>query len=148
MKRNSCKLAWSKAFRKAHGKEMTVDSTLSLQALFDVTLRCNRHDIATTLRAMQKVEEIRAKRERVFYKTIMKGYKDRQKLEDARLVAEQSHLLPPALRDVGLYEGDDEKLHVNREEVAELLSVWEKKSALRRGQRLIIGYGPEDMDTC
>lgn len=42
---------------------------------------------------MQKVEETRTKRERVSYKTSVKGDKERRRLEDAKLVGEHS---PPS----------------------------------------------------
>lgn len=50
--------------------------------------------MAKTLKAMERVGEIRNKRERVFYKNRMRGNKDRQKELDRKLVAENSHLLP------------------------------------------------------
>lgn len=43
---------------------------------------------------MERVQEIRNKRERVFYKNRMKGNAQRQKEMDRKLVAENSHLLP------------------------------------------------------
>jgi large subunit ribosomal protein L24e len=94
MKRNPRKLKWTKAFRKSAGKEMVVDSTLTFAARRNVPVRYNRDLVATTLKAMQRVSEIRQKRERVFYKKRMEGNKEREKAADRKLVAENSHLLP------------------------------------------------------
>ncbi len=94
MKRNPRKLKWTKAFRKSAGKEMVVDSTLTFAARRNVPVRYNRDLVATTLKAMHRVQEIRSKRERVFYKKRMEGNKERAKAADRKLVAENSHLLP------------------------------------------------------
>lgn len=94
MKRNPRKLKWTKAFRKASGKEMTVDSTLTFAARRNVPVRYNRDLTAKTLTAMQRVEEIRQRRERAHYKQRMAGNKERQKEADRKLVAENEHLLP------------------------------------------------------
>ncbi|KAI9740744.1 MAG: ATPase-activating ribosome biosynthesis protein [Claussenomyces sp. TS43310] len=94
MKRNPRKLKWTKAFRKSAGKEMVVDSTLTFAARRNVPVRYNRDLVATTLKAMQRVSEIRQRRERVFYKKRMEGNKERQRAVDRKLVAENEHLLP------------------------------------------------------
>src|SRR5271156_198532 len=94
MKRNPRKLKWAKAFRKSAGKEMVVDSTLTFAARRNVPIRYNRDLVATTLKAMQRVSEIRQKRERVFYKKRMEGNKEREKAANRKLVAENEHLLP------------------------------------------------------
>jgi len=94
MKRNPRKLKWTKAFRKSAGKEMVVDSTLTFAARRNVPVRYNRDLVATTLKAMQRVSEIRQRRERVFYKKRMEGNKERQKAADRKLVEENQHLLP------------------------------------------------------
>ncbi|KAF2107489.1 hypothetical protein BDV96DRAFT_606578 [Lophiotrema nucula] len=99
MKRNPRKLAWTKSFRRAHGKELTVDSTLQFAARRNVPVRYNRDLVQTTLKAMSRISEIRAKREAAFYKTRMRGNKARQRADDRKLVAENQHLLPPHLRD-------------------------------------------------
>ncbi|KAI9852655.1 MAG: ATPase-activating ribosome biosynthesis protein [Thelocarpon superellum] len=96
MKRNPRKLKWTKAFRKSAGKEMVVDSTLTFAARRNIPTRYNRDLVATTLKAMQRVSEIRARRERVFYKNRMAGNKERQKAANRKLVAENEHLLPKA----------------------------------------------------
>ena len=49
---------------------------------------------------MQRVSEIRARRERAFYKQRMKGNKERQRAADRKLVEENQHLLPPSERTV------------------------------------------------
>lgn len=94
MKRNPRKLRWTKAFRRASGKEMTVDSTLQFGARRNVPVRYDRELVAKTLHAMERVSEIRARRERAFYKKRMAGRKARELAAARKLVAENEHLLP------------------------------------------------------
>ncbi|KAF2150966.1 hypothetical protein K461DRAFT_164071 [Myriangium duriaei CBS 260.36] len=157
MKRNPRKLAWTKAFRRAHGKEMTVDSTLTFAARRNVPVRYNRELVATTLKAMGRVSEIRARRERAFYKNRMKGNRARQLEADRKLVAENQHLLPPEERDAvkEVLEQDEETLAEQQqldeleEEELEALEAKRKVKAKRpaRTARLVRGQGVEmDVD--
>ncbi|PWW80234.1 hypothetical protein C7212DRAFT_273916 [Tuber magnatum] len=98
MKRNPRKLKWTKAFRKAAGKEMVVDTTLTFAARRHVPTRYSRDLVAKTLNAMQRVEEIKARRERVFYKNRMAGNKQREREANRKLVEENQHLLPKEMR--------------------------------------------------
>jgi large subunit ribosomal protein L24e len=99
MKRNPRKLGWTKAFRRAHGKEMTVDSTLQFQQRRNIPVRYNRELTAKTLLAMERIEEVRRRREKAFYRKRMEGVKERELDADRKLVAENQHLLPPQYRD-------------------------------------------------
>ncbi|KAI1374538.1 ribosome biogenesis protein RLP24 [Hypoxylon crocopeplum] len=94
MKRNPRKLKWTKSFRKAAGKEMTVDSTLQFAARRNVPVRYSRDLVAKTLRAMDRVAEIRQKRERVFAKRRLAGRRARDLAADRKLVDSHGHLLP------------------------------------------------------
>ncbi|RCK59389.1 Ribosome biogenesis protein RLP24 [Candida viswanathii] len=99
-RRNPRKLRWTKAFRKAAGKELVVDSTLTFASRRNVPVRYNRDLVATTLKGMSRIEEIRQKRERAFYKNRMKGNKERQLAADRKLVEDNPELLK--LREVEL----------------------------------------------
>lgn len=85
MKRNPRKVRWTKAFRKAAGKEMTIvsrsvmkeylqcfielqDSTIDFEKRRNVPVRYDRELIQTTIKAMKRVGEIKARRERAFFK--------------------------------------------------------------------------------
>src|SRR5512140_626337 len=94
MKRNPRKLKWTKAYRKNAGKEMVVDSTLQFAARRNVPVRYDRELVAKTLKAMERISEIRARRERVFYKKRMAGKRAREVAVARKLVAENEHLLP------------------------------------------------------
>lgn len=94
MKRNPRKLKWTKAFRKAAGKEMTVDSTLVFGARRNVPVKYDRDLVQKTLKAMDRIGEIRRRRERVFYKQRMAGRRAQQLREARKLVADHEHLLP------------------------------------------------------
>lgn len=153
MHRNPRKLGWTKAFRRAHNKEMVVDTTLQFAARRNVPVRYDRERVATTLKAMQRVQEIRNKRERQFYKDRMKGNKARQLEADRKLVAENQHLLPPEERDVvPEHILEKQKLQQQRleadvmEEEEEEITQKRPKSIMKRKQRLIVGQGPENMD--
>ncbi|KAK3353682.1 ribosomal protein L24e-domain-containing protein [Lasiosphaeria hispida] len=94
MKRNPRKLKWTKAYRKNAGKEMVVDSTLQFAARRNVPVRYNRELVAKTLKAMERIDEIRSRRERVFYKKRMAGKRAREIIAARKLVADNEHLLP------------------------------------------------------
>ncbi|KAL5086295.1 hypothetical protein Trisim1_009172 [Trichoderma cf. simile WF8] len=94
MKRNPRKLKWTKAYRRNAGKEMTVDSTLQFAQRRNEPIRYDR-DLATkTMAAIKRVSEIRARRERVFYKKRMAGKREKELAIARKLVAENEHLLP------------------------------------------------------
>jgi large subunit ribosomal protein L24e len=66
---------------------MTLDTTLTFAARRQIPTRYDRELAATTLRAMERISEIRARRERAFYKNRMAGNKERA-LADAKRVIE------------------------------------------------------------
>ncbi len=95
MKRNPRKLKWTKAFRKAAGKEMTIvrhsqpapctlihttdsaltspslttqDSTLTFEKRRNVPIKYDRDLVQATITGMKRIEQIRARREKAFFK--------------------------------------------------------------------------------
>lgn len=139
MKRNPRKLKWTKAFRRAAGKEMTVDSTLQFAARRNVPVRYDRELVQKTLRAMDRVSEIRAKRERVFAKRRRAGKRAQDLATDRKLVQTHAHLLPRLrgsekrrlAEEQGLQPEEIEELERNAAGVAE------KKSARVFGKEKI-----------
>ncbi|KAL8768803.1 MAG: hypothetical protein Q9209_005092 [Squamulea sp. 1 TL-2023] len=137
-------LKWTKAFRKAAGKEMVVDSTLQFAARRNVPVRYNRDHVATTLKAMQRVSEIRAKRERVFYKNRMAGNKEREKAANRKLVAENEHLLPKIRASERMAaEAEQESL---AEDLEQEVPPPKLKRKQKTKQRLLVNGGVEEMD--
>ncbi|KAM0253845.1 hypothetical protein ACHAQJ_007129 [Trichoderma viride] len=94
MKRNPRKLKWTKAYRRNAGKEMTVDSTLQFAMRRNEPVRYDRDLVSKTMAAMKRISEIRARRERVFYKKRMSGKREKELALARKLVAENDHLLP------------------------------------------------------
>lgn len=130
-------LKWTKAFRKSAGKEMVVDSTLTFAARRNIPTRYNRDHLETTLKAMERVSEIRIKRERAFYKKRMAGNKERQREADRKLVAENEHLLPR--------ERFSERMATDNLEQQTLEpQVLREKRKQKVKQRLLVGGGVED----
>ncbi|KAI8377428.1 ribosomal protein L24e-domain-containing protein [Radiomyces spectabilis] len=94
MKRNPRKVRWTKAFRKASGKEMVIDSTFEFEKRRNVPVRYDRNLMATTIKAMKRVQEIRARRERAFYRNRMSGNAEKEKADDIRVVKQNIELAP------------------------------------------------------
>ena len=61
-KKNPRKLKWTKAYRAAHGKEMTCDPVLDFEQRRNVPIRYNRDLMVKTIQAIKRVEEIKAAR--------------------------------------------------------------------------------------
>ena len=156
MHRNPRKLGWTKAFRRAHGKELTIDSTLALAARRNIPVRYNRELVKETLRAMERVEEIRAKRERRLYAHRMRGKRQRELEQNRKLVVENQHLLPPGERELLLEEVVEgqkvevDKLALEEEwlglEEEQLLELEEKQELPPQKMKMLVGGGVEKMD--
>jgi len=141
MKRNPRKLKWTKAFRHAHGKEMTVDSTLTFAARRNIPMRYSRDHLQTTLKAIERVTEIRQRRERVFYKKRMAGNKERQRTMDRKLVEENQHLLPLEYREKAV----DATLE-NVEELSMADKLVEQSTLKQKKKQRMLTGGGTDMD--
>ncbi|KAH6855623.1 ribosomal protein L24e-domain-containing protein [Chaetomium sp. MPI-CAGE-AT-0009] len=166
MKRNPRKLKWTKAYRKNAGKEMVVDSTLQFAARRNVPVRYDRELFAKTLKAMERISEIRSRRERIFYKKRMAGKRAREVAAARKLVAENEHLLPRLrgsekrrLAELAAERGVDVE-DLEREELANLRSSKKTKAFGGETRRLRVrtdggveeiteamaGHMHEDMD--
>jgi large subunit ribosomal protein L24e len=104
MKRQPRKLKWTKSHRAARGKEMIVDSSLVLSQFAkkrNVPVKYDRNLVAATVNAMQRVEEIRQRRERVFTRRRLAGKlaRDRQRETNRKVVAQGEHLIRKELRE-------------------------------------------------
>ena len=123
---------------------MTVDSTLTFAARRNIPVRYNRDLVSTTLKAMQRVSEIRAKRERVFYKNRMAGNKEREQAANRKLVAENEHLLPRVRASERMAK---EMVEETLETEAVEIPAQKEKKTKRVKQRLVVGGGvQEEMD--
>jgi large subunit ribosomal protein L24e len=126
-------------------------------------VRYNRDLVQTTLKAMSRISEIRARRERAFYKARMKGNKERQRAEDRKLVEENQHLLPLSERfavvDTEGMEVEEvdvqkvrEKVQARRKEIEEDALSEEEEVApkmvnkSKRKLKMKVGGGVEAMD--
>jgi len=104
MKRNPRKVRWTKAFRKAAGKEMVIDSTIDFEKRRNVPVRYDRELMQTTIHAMKRVAEVKKRREHAFWKNRMATSREklkahRKKLSESRtsvrLLEPVADQLPP-----------------------------------------------------
>ncbi|KAI6150444.1 ribosomal protein L24e-domain-containing protein [Pisolithus tinctorius] len=84
MKRNPRKVRWTKAFRKAHGKEMTIDSTIDFEKRRNVPVRYDRELVQTTIKAMKRVEDIKKRREHAFWRQRMAVAREKKRAYRAK----------------------------------------------------------------
>ena len=145
MKRQPRKLKWTKTHRALRGKEMIVDQNLLLSQFAkrrNVPVKYDRNLVAATLKAMERVEEIRARRERVFTRRRLSGKlaREKRKREDRRVVAEGQHLIAKELKDRDRMEATsmlDAETNTSR-------VVGEERLRLRTKRKMLVGGGTEE----
>lgn len=116
---------------------MTVDTTLQFAARRNIPVRYDRNLVSTTLKAMQRVSDIRARRERVFFKKRMAGNKERVRAANRKLVAENEHLLPR--------QRASERMAAKVEEPLEVEAIEAPMQKVKEKKRMKVGGGVEDV---
>ena len=95
MKRNPRKVRWTKAFRRAHGKEMVVDRTLLFEKKRNQAMKYDRELMQKTISAMKRISEIKEKREATFHELRLKNKKKTETLAHLRELKQFKHLIQP-----------------------------------------------------
>jgi large subunit ribosomal protein L24e len=95
-KRNPRKVKWTKAFRKAAGKEMALDTTFDFEKQRHRAVKYDRELMGATIHAIERVQQIKEKREAQFYKNRMKASKGFQKERDLKELEQNIELIEPA----------------------------------------------------
>lgn len=154
MKRQPRKLKWTKTSRALRGKEMIVDQNLLLSQFAkrrNVPVKYDRNLVAATMKAMERVEEIRARRERVFTRRRLSGkaQRDAKRRQDRKVVAEGEHLIRKELADLEAARAEMEPAveQVKREiEMQQNVSrvVGEERLRQKRKRKMLVGGGTEE----
>ena len=147
MKRQPRKLKWTKTHRALHGKEMIVDQNILLSQFAKrrhAPVKYDRTLVEATMKAMERIEEIRARRERVFTRRRLSGraQRERKRMEDAKVVASGEHLIVKELADRERVKtgGEGEELQV----VNPSRVVGEERLRLKSKRRMLVNGGAEE----
>ncbi|XP_013409451.1 probable ribosome biogenesis protein RLP24 [Lingula anatina] len=92
-KRNPRKTRWTKAFRKAAGKDLAVDPSFEFEKRRHVPIKYDRELWTNTVKAMKRIEEIKTKRQNQFILNRLKKGKELRKAEDVKEVEKNIHLI-------------------------------------------------------
>merc|ERR1712061_769324 len=117
-KKNPRKAKWTKGFRKSAGKELAVDPSFEFEKRRNVPVKYDRELWANTVTAMQRVEEIKNKRQAHHIFQRMKLAKKIQKAKDIKEVERDLALIKsPA---AGLKKANREAMEGEMEEDTEI----------------------------
>jgi len=92
-KRNPRKVRWTKAFRKAAGKELTVDPSFEFEKRRHVPVKYDRELWSTTVDAIKRIEEIKVKRQNLFIKKRLTVGKQIRNKADIRLIEKHPEII-------------------------------------------------------
>jgi large subunit ribosomal protein L24e len=96
-KRNPRKVAWTKSYRKTHGKELAVDSAFEFEKRRNRPVKYDRDAMGKTIAAMQRVQQIKERREATFFANRRKDAKVLQKNEARVEIEKHIQVLAPAV---------------------------------------------------
>jgi len=131
-KRNPRKVKWTKAYRKAHGKELTCDASLEFEKRRNAPVKYDRELMKDTVKAVKKITDIRKKREAHFILNRLAKAKEVQHRADLWEVDTNLKVVQaPAVQDERIKSLVKEKLAVFKDEKMEM----RKEKKLRLGKK-------------
>lgn len=130
---------------------MIVDQNLLLSQFAkkrNAPVKYDRNLVTATIKAMERIEEIRAKRERVFTRRRLTGKVQREKkrMEDLKVIATGEHLITKELQDIEKVKSGLEPLEeTQQQEISQVLGTERLRQKSKR--KMLVGGGTEvEMD--
>mmetsp|Transcript_7670 Transcript_7670/g.11891 ORF Transcript_7670/g.11891 Transcript_7670/m.11891 type:complete len:176 (+) Transcript_7670:44-571(+) len=107
MRRNPRRTRWTKAFRWSRKKEMTNDNVLHFEKRRHIPIKYDREVMAKTIKAMNRIQQIRVARNNRFYDLRMKDTARIHKAQALRLIRKNLHLViaPVAVKKMKGFKG-------------------------------------------
>ncbi|EXJ81960.1 large subunit ribosomal protein L24e [Capronia coronata CBS 617.96] len=152
MKRQPRKLKWTKTSRALRGKEMIVDQNLLLSQFAkrrNVPVKYDRNLVAATMKAIERIEEIRSRRERVYTRKRLSGKAQREakRRQDLKVIAQGENLIRKELADLEAARAETEPMaeHVKVEvEMEKSRVVGEERLRQKKKRKMLVGGGTEE----
>jgi large subunit ribosomal protein L24e len=92
-KRNPRKTRWTKAYRKAAGKELAVDSVFEFEKKRNEPIKYDRELWQNTMKAMERIEEIKQKRQNQFIINRLQVGTNNRSEADLKEIHDYMHLI-------------------------------------------------------
>ncbi len=110
-------------------------------------VKYDRNRVAATMKAMERIEEIRARRERVYTRRRLSGKAQREakRRQDLKVIAQGEHLIRKELADLEAARAETEPMV---EEVKSQMEssrvVGEERIRQKRKRKMLVGGGTEE----
>lgn len=112
MKRNPRKVRWTKAYRKLAGKELAEDTTFEMERRRNRPEKYNRELVQTTVKAMEKITEVRQKRQDRYHEARMRKAKAQQTAQEKQELEKDINLV----RETPFTEEEEERVPMEVQE--------------------------------
>ena len=146
MRRNPRKVKWTKAYRRARGKDLADDASLDFERRRNRPEKYNREVMRATMNAMKRVSDIRARREARHIEERLRPGRERNEKKRRAMLQDDRHLVEaPA----GVNAGNDrlrQRLERSKAELKEMKHEEELKEQMRKIQRRKRGEEDETDD--
>merc|ERR1719195_2156542 len=144
-KKNPRKAKWTKAFRKSAGKELAVDPSLEFEKKRNVPVKYDRELWQNSIHALQRVEEIKNKRQAHHIFQRMKKAKDIKEVErDLALIKSPAAGLRQAMKAKQQEEMEEEEGEMEMAEVDTSLNLAKSKKKVKARQEAKVEEVHED----
>eukprot|EP00879_Flechtneria_rotunda_P011210 GHRR01011708.1.p1 GENE.GHRR01011708.1~~GHRR01011708.1.p1 ORF type:complete len:166 (+),score=39.37 GHRR01011708.1:639-1136(+) len=115
MKRNPRKVRWTKAYRKLAGKELAGDATFEMERRRNRPEKYDRELVKKTVKAIERIDDIRQRRQERFYERRMALVKGQQVQQDKQQLEQEVHLVKAPASLTGEKQKNKEKLKITAE---------------------------------
>ena len=141
-KKNPRKMKWTKAYRAAHGKEMTCDPVLEFEQRRNEPVRYNRDLMVKTIQAMKKIDEIKTRRQQRFFERRMAKAKAKKRTDIENELLRHADLISDTKVKAFIMKKREKQLELRQEKYAKEA----KYSAMRKDVEMLVEESEEDED--
>ena len=141
-KKNPRKMKWTKAYRAAHGKEMTCDPVLEFEQRRNEPVRYNRDLMVKTIQAMKKIDEIKTRRQQRFFERRMAKAKAKKRTDIENELLRHADLISDTKVKAFIMKKREKQLEVRQEKYAKEA----RYSAMRKDVEMLVEESETDED--